>query len=149
MLNIIISLVVVSPRGALLPPFLRLYSRSVSHIEGDFPPVLVMKPGSCGLEIRLHRLRKPCAQERSLTAVDFALFAACGAVGCTSTHTMVIPLDVVKTRLQTNPGSYEGLAEGVVTIAREVNTEGGRGNAAFMFMSWSCCIMIWVASCCG
>lgn len=59
-------------------------------------------------------------QERGLSAVDFGLFALCGAVGCTSTHTTVVPLDVVKTRLQTNPGRYEGLTQGVVTIAREV-----------------------------
>lgn len=60
-------------------------------------------------------------QERSLTAVDFALFAACGAVGCTTTHLTVIPLDVVKTRLQTDPGKYTGLTEGVTTIAKEVS----------------------------
>lgn len=65
----------------------------------------------------------PCAcfcQERSLTAIDFTLFAACGAVGCTTTHLTVIPLDVVKTRLQTDPGRYTGLTEGVTTIAKEV-----------------------------
>lgn len=61
----------------------------------------------------------PISKERSLTAIDFGLFAACGAVGCTSTHLTVIPLDVVKTRLQTDPGRYAGLAEGVTTIAKE------------------------------
>ncbi|CAM9546268.1 unnamed protein product [Ectocarpus sp. 6 AP-2014] len=61
----------------------------------------------------------PTSKERSLTAADFAVFAACGAVGCTSTHLTVIPLDVVKTRLQTDPGRYSGLAGGVTTIAKE------------------------------
>ncbi|CAB1103440.1 unnamed protein product [Ectocarpus sp. CCAP 1310/34] len=61
----------------------------------------------------------PTSKERILTAVDFAVFAACGAVGCTSTHLSVIPLDVVKTRLQTDPGRYSGLAGGVTTIAKE------------------------------
>lgn len=61
------------------------------------------------------------SQERSLTAADFALFAACGAIGCTTTHLTVIPLDVVKTRLQTDPGKYTGLTEGVTTIAKEVS----------------------------
>ncbi|CAM9380474.1 unnamed protein product, partial [Sphacelaria rigidula] len=59
------------------------------------------------------------AQERALTAADYALFAACGAFGCTTTHMGVVPLDVVKTRLQTEPGKYEGLAQGVTTIARD------------------------------
>ncbi|CAM9556013.1 unnamed protein product [Ectocarpus sp. 13 AM-2016] len=61
----------------------------------------------------------PTSKERILTAADFAVFAACGAVGCTSTHLTVIPLDVVKTRLQTDPGRYSGLAGGVTTIAKE------------------------------
>lgn len=68
-------------------------------------------------------------QERRLTAIDFGLFAACGAVGCTSTHLTVVPLDVVKTRLQTDPGRYAGLAEGVTTIAKEVGDQKGEdGN---------------------
>ena len=69
-------------------------------------------------------------QERGLTAVDFGLFAACGAVGCTTTHMTVIPLDVVKTRLQTNPGRYAGLAEGVTTIAKEVGAAAATDAAA-------------------
>lgn len=80
------------------------------------------------------------AQERRLTALDFGLFAACGAVGCTSTHFTVIPLDVVKTRLQTDPGRYDGLAEGVATIAREVKQDVGihrarawSGSGVFVF----------------
>lgn len=60
------------------------------------------------------------SQERALTAADYALFAACGAFGCTTTHMGVVPLDVVKTRLQTEPGKYEGLAQGVTTIAKDV-----------------------------
>lgn len=66
-------------------------------------------------------------QERALTIADYGLFAACGAFGCTTTHLTVVPLDVVKTRLQTEPGRYEGLAEGVSTIAREVRRKGVRG----------------------
>lgn len=61
----------------------------------------------------------PISKERALTIADYGLFAACGAFGCTTTHLTVVPLDVVKTRLQTEPGRYEGLAEGVSTIARE------------------------------
>ena len=35
------------------------------------------------------------------------------------THTLVIPLDVVKTRMQTNPGEYNGVFDGAATITRE------------------------------
>ncbi|CAM9294649.1 unnamed protein product, partial [Phaeothamnion confervicola] len=63
--------------------------------------------------------KTPPQRERRLSAADFGLFAACGALGCTVTHMAVVPLDVVKTRLQTSPGRYAGLAEGVATIARE------------------------------
>lgn len=58
-------------------------------------------------------------RERRLTPRDFALFALSGAAGCCGTHATVTPLDVVKTRLQTAPGRYEGLVDGCRQIARE------------------------------
>lgn len=64
----------------------------------------------------------PPAREAALDAKVYALFAAGGAFGCTLTHLAVVPLDVVKTRLQTAPGRYANLADGVRTIYRE---EGG------------------------
>jgi Mitochondrial carrier protein len=51
-------------------------------------------------------------QERKLLPPDFALFALCGGLGCVATHSAVIPLDVVKTRMQTAPaGRYTGLGQ--------------------------------------
>jgi len=58
-------------------------------------------------------------QERPLTQGDFGLFALAGAVGCSLTHALVVPIDVVKTRLQTAPGRYAGLREGMTTMYAE------------------------------
>jgi len=61
-------------------------------------------------------------KERRLKPEDYALFALSGAIGCSLTHSLVIPLDVVKTRMQTDPGRYTGgLVAGALEIQR---TEG-------------------------
>jgi solute carrier family 25 phosphate transporter 3 len=59
------------------------------------------------------------SQERSLSLTDYALFAASGAAGCSFTHSVVIPLDVVKTRMQTEPGKYDSMVGGVATIQKQ------------------------------
>ena len=47
---------------------------------------------------------KPLSRELPRYSSDiYKLFGISGAVGCALTHTVVIPLDVVKTRAQTNP----------------------------------------------
>jgi len=60
-------------------------------------------------------------RERTLGPIDFALFSLAGAIGCSATHSAVIPLDVVKTRLQTEPGKYKSIRDGFSTISK---TEG-------------------------
>lgn len=66
--------------------------------------------------------RAPVSEERKLDALTYGRFAAAGATGCALTHALVVPLDVVKTRLQTRPGKYSGFGDAAATIARE---EGG------------------------
>lgn len=66
-------------------------------------------------------------KERKLNPQDYGLFALSGAFGCALTHSLVIPLDVVKTRLQTNPEQYKGnnLLSGLQVIYREEGLGGG------------------------
>ena len=45
---------------------------------------------------------RPLSRERKLSLDVYALLGISGGLGCASTHTLVIPLDVVKTRIQTN-----------------------------------------------
>ena len=62
---------------------------------------------------------KPLSRERQLSLDVYALLGVSGGAGCALTHSLVIPLDVVKTRLQTNPGQYGGIFDGAATIAKE------------------------------
>lgn len=54
----------------------------------------------------------------------YALFAFSGAAGCALTHTVVIPLDVVKTKAQTNPDEYTDFFSGVSRVVQEEGVEG-------------------------
>jgi len=62
---------------------------------------------------------QPLSRQRSFSLDIYALLGISGGAGCALTHTFVIPLDVVKTRIQTNPGQYKGIFDGAATIARE------------------------------
>eukprot|EP01133_Synstelium_polycarpum_P015945 gene15945-18957_t len=49
----------------------------------------------------------------------FLKYGMAGALCCSITHSAVVPLDVVKTRLQTNPAKYSGMVSGFRTIVKE------------------------------
>eukprot|EP00550_Attheya_septentrionalis_P008178 CAMPEP_0198297416 /NCGR_PEP_ID=MMETSP1449-20131203/36799_1 /TAXON_ID=420275 /ORGANISM="Attheya septentrionalis, Strain CCMP2084" /LENGTH=653 /DNA_ID=CAMNT_0043998335 /DNA_START=228 /DNA_END=2189 /DNA_ORIENTATION=+ len=61
----------------------------------------------------------PLKRQVEYTPDIYTLFGVCGAAGCALTHTTVIPLDVVKTRMQTNPGEYDNIVDGALSIARD------------------------------
>ena len=58
-------------------------------------------------------------RERRLDPATYAGFALSGLVGCSATHAVLVPIDVVKTRLQTDPGRYAGVVDGGRAILRE------------------------------
>ncbi|XP_045501160.1 phosphate carrier protein, mitochondrial-like [Colias croceus] len=60
----------------------------------------------------------------------FMLCAAGGAVACGTTHTFVTPLDLVKCRLQVDPGKYKSIFKGFGISFRE-------GGAANLVKGWA------------
>lgn len=58
-------------------------------------------------------------QRPKLSFNIYSLLGLCGATGCALTHSLVIPFDVVKTKLQTNPNQYKNLIDGVISISKE------------------------------
>ena len=66
--------------------------------------------------------RSPPSREINLGGRVYGLFALSGGLGCAITHLTVVPLDVVKTRLQTRPGVYSGFADAFDTIRKEEGT---------------------------
>ena len=63
----------------------------------------------------------------NFTAIMYALFGISGAAGCALTHTIVIPLDVVKTRVQTNPSLGRNNRSMIDSAAQIVQEEGMPG----------------------
>ncbi|CAR26042.1 hypothetical protein ZYGR_0E00180 [Zygosaccharomyces rouxii] len=55
---------------------------------------------------------------------DYAKFALAGAIGCGSTHSAMVPIDVVKTRIQLSPEVYRG---GMISSFRKIISEEGAG----------------------
>ncbi|CAJ1943204.1 unnamed protein product [Cylindrotheca closterium] len=54
----------------------------------------------------------------------YALFGVSGATGCALTHSVVIPLDVLKTKAQTNPEEYSDIISGVSRVVQEEGLQG-------------------------
>ena len=60
----------------------------------------------------------PLTRDKTADLQTYILYGLSGGTGCALTHTVVVPLDVVKTRLQTD-SRYDGILDGATTIVRE------------------------------
>lgn len=58
-------------------------------------------------------------KERPLDAAVFLRFAACGAACGSSAHAFLIPIDVVKTRMQSEPQKYPDMLSTFQTLVEE------------------------------
>ena len=87
------------------------------RLPGSLATALV--PEDLREESVLGRLGKPLGRERPLDAGTYNLFALSGGLGCAATHLTVVPLDVVKTRIQTRPGYYAGFGQALSAIREE------------------------------
>jgi solute carrier family 25 (mitochondrial phosphate transporter), member 3 len=58
------------------------------------------------------------------TTAMYGLFGISGATSCALTHTAVIPLDVVKTRMQTDPGQAKNIFDGAAKIIEKEGLQG-------------------------
>lgn len=61
----------------------------------------------------------PAATTNTKSQLDIYLrYALAGAQCCSITHTVLVPIDVVKTRLQTQSGAYNGMMDAFLKISR-------------------------------
>lgn len=76
------------------------------------------------------RGRTPIERDMDLGVESYLRFVASGAVCCSVVHLALTPIDVVKTRVQTDPENYPG----VVTGFKRVMAEGGLSG---FFTGWA------------
>jgi solute carrier family 25 phosphate transporter 3 len=74
----------------------RLVSKSKRAYDPDFGP----------------RGRSPIEREMELGVATYLRFVASGAVCCSGVHLALTPIDVVKTKVQTDPDNYPGIVRG-------------------------------------
>jgi len=80
------------------------------------------------------------AEEYSCEYGSLKYYGLCGlggAISCGFTHTAVVPLDLVKCRLQVNPDKYKGIFNGFKVTVREDGTRGLAKGWAPTFIGYS------------
>jgi len=93
--------------------------RAAPHARSLAPSPLGLSraaPSSAGSRGRLR------CDAALMPAVVLAKYAVSGGVGCCISHSGAVPLDVIKTRVQTNPERFQGqgmLATGQTLVAEE------------------------------
>ncbi|KAL3917263.1 MAG: hypothetical protein SGPRY_006473 [Prymnesium sp.] len=87
--------------------------------------------------------RSPLTKEIDLSSAIYGGFMVAGGCGCALTHLAVVPLDVVKTRIQTRPGVYSGFKNAFDSIRME---EGigmlfqGAGATGVGYFAYGVCV---------
>ena len=82
------------------------------------------------------RGRSPIERERQLDVASYLRFCLSGAVCCAGVHLIVTPIDVLKTKVQTNPEKYPG----AVAAFKKVVADDGIGG---FFAGWLVTFMGW------
>jgi solute carrier family 25 phosphate transporter 3 len=72
----------------------------------------------------------------------YAAFGISGGAGCVLTHTAVIPVDVVKTRMQTDPEVSGGMLQGVASIVEREGIEGLLLGAQATIAGYLWCVLL-------
>lgn len=65
------------------------------------------------------RGRSPIEREKQLDMSTFLRFCASGAICCSGVHLLLTPIDVVKTKVQTDPDKYPNLLSALNTVSAE------------------------------
>uniref|UniRef100_A0A023FWU0 Phosphate carrier protein, mitochondrial n=1 Tax=Amblyomma parvum TaxID=251391 RepID=A0A023FWU0_AMBPA len=104
-------------------PFARPFSAKCDSSVESMPVPTTVVP----------RTFSACAADEPVVFGSMKYYALCGFGGilsCGITHTAIVPLDLVKCRIQTNPGKYKGIFQGFSVTIKEEGTRGlGRGWA--------------------
>lgn len=65
------------------------------------------------------RGRSPIERKKDLDTDTLLRFVLSGAICCSGAHLILTPIDVAKTKMQTNPERYPGVISALKTVARE------------------------------
>ena len=82
------------------------------------------------------RGRSPIERDMKLGIAAYLRFAASGAICCSAAHLLLTPIDVVKTKVQTNPAKYTGVISSFKTILKEEGAESFLNGWAPTFLGY-------------
>lgn len=84
------------------------------------------------------RGRSPIERDMKLGITAYLRFAASGAICCSAAHLLLTPIDVVKTKVQTNPVKYTGVISSFKTILDEEGAASFLTGWAPTFLGYFC-----------
>lgn len=87
------------------------------------------------------KARNPVEKERDLDATVFGRFALSGALCCGGVHALLVPLDVIKTKMQADPARYPTVLKSAQRIQAESGLQGlllGAGATIVGYVVYGC-----------